>query len=101
VGENAMKIKKKALPKNLHPNVLKPKKDHPLFIEEVLKWLEFNKQQAGQYRSLARRGNKEATAKRYIHEGYAKDINHYLRYGDWISDFFGANQEHKIFWKSR
>ena len=96
-----MKIKKKALPKNLHPNVLKPKKDHPLFIEEVLKWLEFNKQQAGQYRSLARRGNKEATAKRYIHEGDAKDINHYLRYGDWISDFFGANQEHKIFWKSR
>ena len=72
-----MKIKKKALPKNLHPNVLKPKKDHPLFIEEVLKWLEFNKQQAGQYRSLARRGNKEATAKRYIHEGYAKDINPY------------------------
>ena len=96
-----MKTKKKTLPKHLHPAVLTPKKDHPLFIEEVLKWLEFNKQQAGQYRSLARRGNKEAIAKRYIHEGYAKDISHYLRHGDWISDFFGANQEYKIFWKSR
>jgi hypothetical protein len=83
-----------------HPSVLKHDKDHPLYIKEVLTWIDHNKALASEHSRLARRGDKDSMSQRYIHEGYVKDIRHYLRTGDWISDFFGKNQEHKIKWRS-
>ena len=83
-----------------HHSVLKPDKDHPLYIKEVLDWMNHNDALAKEHSRLARRGDKDSMSQRYIHEGYVRDIRHYLRTGDWISDFFGKNQEHKIRWRS-
>ena len=83
-----------------HHSVLKHDKDHPLHIKEVLDWMNHNDALAKEHSRLARRGDKDSMSQRYIHEGYVRDIRHYLRTGDWISDFFGKNQEHKIRWRS-
>ena len=84
----------------LHHSVTKHDKDHPLYIKEVLDWMNHNNDLAKEHYRLARRGDKDSMSQRYIHEGYVRDIRHYLRTGDWISDFFGKNQEHKIRWRS-
>ena len=83
-----------------HPSVLKHDREHPLYIGDVADWLDSNVKEAQKCARLVRRGHKEFIAHRYIHEGYVKDIRHYLRTGDWISDFFGRDQEHKIKWRS-
>ena len=83
-----------------HPSVLKHDREHPLYIRDVADWLDSNVKEAQKCARLVRRGHKEFIAQRYIHEGYVKDIRHYLRTGDWISDFFGRDQEHKIKWRS-
>jgi len=83
-----------------HHSVLKRDKDHPLYIKGVLDWMEHNNALVKEHSRLARRGDKDSMSQRYIHEGYVRDIRHYLRTGDWISDFFGKNQEHKIKWRS-
>ena len=81
---------------NPHPSVTKLDKDHALFINNVVSWFDYNVQEALACRSKFRLGDKSMLAQRYIHEGYVKDIRHYLRTGDWISEFFGKHQEHKV-----
>ena len=83
-----------------HPIILKHAKDHPLHVDNITAWLEHNDALAKEYAKSVRRGHKEFIGKRYIHEGYVKDIRHYIRTGDWISDFFGKNQEHRIRWRT-
>ena len=76
-----------------YPSVLAVSKDKPLNISDVKDWLEYNDNMRIQYSRLARKKEKGALARSLIHEGYVKEIKHYLRTGDWISDFFGRNQE--------
>jgi len=83
-----------------HPSVVKLNEDHPLNLKDVRDWLIHNEELAREHAKNARRGAKKSIAQRYIHEGYVKDIRSYLRHGDWISDFFGKNQEHKIKWRT-
>jgi len=83
-----------------HPSVVKLNEDHPLNLKDVRDWLIYNEELAREHAKNARRGDKKSIAQRYIHEGYVKDIRSYLRHGDWISDFFGKNQEHKITWRT-
>tara|TARA_R100000656_G_scaffold9574_1_gene10389 strand:- start:45 stop:338 length:294 start_codon:yes stop_codon:yes gene_type:complete len=77
-----------------HPSVLKKDKDHILYRDNVENWLKFNNEQHKILAKAARKGHKESLAQSLIHEGYVKEIRHYLRTGDWISDFFGRDQEH-------
>jgi len=44
-------------------------------------------------------GNRDrALALQFISEGYNKDIRHYITHGDWISDFYGRDQDFLIGW---
>tara|TARA_Y100001951_G_scaffold16382_1_gene11486 strand:- start:106 stop:390 length:285 start_codon:yes stop_codon:yes gene_type:complete len=83
----------------LHPTVLIPKKGHPLYIDEVKTWLETNSILANNLARLARKKEKGALAKSLIHEGYVREIKHYLRHGDWISNFYGEYQEFTTKWR--
>ena len=83
-----------------HPSALAVSKDKPLNISDVKDWLEYNDNMRKKYSILARKKEKGALSESLIHEGYVKEIKHYLRHGDWISDFFGKNQEHKITWRT-
>jgi|TARA_R100001132_G_C3263065_1_gene86661 gluconate kinase len=77
----------------VHPNALAVSKDKPLNISDVKDWLEYNDNMRKKYSTLARKKEKGALARSLIHEGYIREIRHYLRNGDWISDFFGRDQE--------
>ena len=93
----------------LHPAVLIPKKNHPLHIDKVEKWLDKNNDLANKYAQLSRKKEKGVALSKkekgalvalsLIHEGYVKEIKHYLRYGDWISSFYGEDQEFKPEWR--
>ena len=82
-----------------HPAVLIPKKYHPLHIDKVKRWLIKNNDLANKYARLSRKKEKGALALSLIHEGYVKEIRHYLRHGDWISSFYGEDQEFKTEWR--
>ena len=90
---------KKIVNIELHPAVLIPKKGHPLHVDEVERWLETNAILANNLARLARKKEKGALALSLIHEGYVKDIKHYLRHGDWISNFYGEYQEFETKWR--
>ena len=48
------------------------------------------------YETIIKAKNKELD-----HKTYAKECEHYLKTGDWISNFYGMYQENKIIWKSQ
>jgi|TARA_R110002020_G_scaffold472873_1_gene701404 hypothetical protein len=87
------KNNKKVTGITLHRNVLAVAEDKPLYISNVEDWLEYNDSMRKQYSTLARKKQQGALARSLIHEGYVKEIRHYFRTGDWISDFYGRDQE--------
>ena len=102
------KARKKKAPakyKNIHPSVLKKPDDDPLSLKSVKKWIKHNKEKASAYLTNSRR--RGATPKQSIIDkirsenvkAYIRFMEHYLRTGDWISDFMGDDEEKKTQWK--
>ena len=83
-----------------HPSVFKKDKDHPLYIVNVEEWLKHNEDMYRLHAKYARKKLKGSLAQSLIHEGYVRELRHYLRTGDWISDFYGKDQEHKTIWRT-
>ena len=90
---------KKPSVKGLHPTLLKMSDDHPIHYLKVMKWIQHNKLLIGEYRKQERNNIKGAIAKRASCEGYIRFMRHYLRHGDWISDFYGAEEEGRVYWR--
>lgn len=73
-------------------------------LKEVLKWLKTAKEQASSYKQSTKLGLSDSkqraknTTMYNLWEGYATDINWYLRTGDWISDYFGEYMGQKTNW---
>ena len=84
----------------VHPSVLKKDKDHPLHIANVVEWLKHNEDMRRIHAKNARKKHKGYLAQSLIYEGYVRELRHYLRTGDWISNFYGKDQEHKIIWRT-
>ena len=97
--------KKTAEYKNVHPSVLAKPDDDPLSFVTVKKWIKHNKEKASALLSHSRRRNissKESTTQRSEGENakaYVRFMEHYLKMGDWVSDFQGADEELKTQWK--
>jgi hypothetical protein len=85
----------------IHPSVLKLPKSATFNVDDVLSWLKTNKEKLPELRRLAHKTPRidGAMAEFKNVQGYITMINHYLRHGDWISDYFGANQERRTQWK--
>ena len=47
-----------------------------------------------------RRDIKGAKAKYYSKQGYIRNMQHYLKHGDWPDLFYGEYEEKKIKWKT-
>ena len=84
----------------IHPSVLKLPKSATFNADDVLAWLKYNKDRLPLLRKLAHKTPRVdgAMAEFKNVQGYITMINHYLRHGDWISDYFGVNQERKTKW---
>jgi len=91
--------------KNIYPSVLAKPDDDPLSLKSVKKWIKHNKEKASAYLTNSRR--RGATPKQSIIDkirsenvkAYIRFMEHYLRTGDWVSDFMGQDEEKKTLWK--
>ena len=84
----------------LHPSVLKKDKDHPLYIVNIEEWLKHNEVMYRLHAKYTRKELKGSLAQSLVYKGYIREIKHYLKTGDWISNFYGKDQEHKTIWRT-
>ena len=101
----ARKKKAPAEYKNVHRNVLAKPDDDPLSLKSIKKSIKHNKDKASAFLTNSRRRGaspKQSIADR-IHadsaKAYIRFMEHYLRTGDWISNFMGDDEEKKTQWK--
>ena len=83
----------------IHESVLKLGEDATFNARTVLEWVYYNKKLLPSLNRKVREKEKGAKAEKASVEGYIRMLNHYLRHGDWCSDFFGYRQELKTKWK--
>ena len=84
--------------KNVCKRVLALPDDHYLSYKNVKKWIKTQKEIAASERRNAVKNVKGAIAKEAGARGYINNMNHYIQHGDWISDFYGEYEEHKVTW---
>ena len=97
--------KKTAEYKNIYPSVLAKPDDDPLSLKTVKKWIKHNKEKSSAYLTNSRR--RGATPKQSIADkinsenakAYIRMMEYYLKSGDWVSMFMGADEEMKTQWK--
>jgi len=70
--------------------------DHPLHPKKIKEWIKTQKDLVSSARSSVRQKIKGAEAQLAMHEGYIKNMQRYLRDGDWVDDFYGEHQQNKI-----
>ena len=91
--------------KNIHPKVLEIPDDDILSLKSIKKAIKHSKDRASAYSVNSRR--RGVTPKQSITDkirsenvkAYIRFMEHYLRTGDWISDFMGDDEEKKTQWK--
>ena len=81
---------------NVHESLRNLPDEHPLHPNKVKKWIKSQKDLASSARSSIRQKVKGAEAQLGIHEGYVRNMQRYLRDGDWIDMFYGEHQQYKI-----
>lgn len=95
----AAKQKSSSAPKNIHESVL-AKPDENLFsLKSVREWIKYNKELRTEEKRAVRANVKGAEAKLASIDGYIRNMEHYLRTGDWVDNFYGKDQNNKIRWK--
>ena len=70
--------------------------DAPINPKKVKKWIKTQKELASAERRNEKSGVKGATSRRSSHEAYIRNMQKYLRDGDWVDLFYGEHQEKKI-----
>ena len=70
--------------------------DAPINPKKVKQWIKTQKELASMERRNEKVKVKGATDRRMSHEAYVRNMQRYLRDGDWIDLFYGEHQEKKI-----
>ena len=70
--------------------------EHPLHPDKVKQWIKTQKDLAKVQRISVRQNIKGAAAKLADHEGYVRNMQSYLRTGDWVDDFYGEYQQSRV-----
>ena len=83
---------------------LKPK-DHPIHPDVVAEWITYQKEEATAYGKIVRSHKSSpdekaiALRKQTDAKSYIKEMNHYLRTGDWISNVWGPDGSNRTLWR--
>ena len=85
---------------NIHESIRNLPDDHKISPKKVKEWINTQKEYISAERASVRANIKGAKAKLADHQGYVKEMQKYLKTGDWISCFYGKNQEHKTLYRS-
>ena len=80
----------------VHNSVRELNDEHTLHPEKVKLWIKTQKDLAKSERTSVRQNIKGAAARLATHEGYVRNMQNYLRTGDWIDDFYGEYQQSKV-----
>jgi|TARA_R110001632_G_scaffold120251_1_gene232834 hypothetical protein len=70
--------------------------DHELHPKKVKAWIKTQHGLAASERAAVREKVKGAEARLASHEGYIRNMQTYLRTGDWVDMFYGEYQQSKI-----
>ena len=70
--------------------------DNALCMKNVQRWIKTQKELLSVARSDIRRKVKGAEARVASHEGYIRNLQRYLRDGDYCDDFWGEHQQNKV-----
>ena len=70
--------------------------DAPINPKKVKQWIKTQKELASMERRNEKAGVKGAVARRLLHEGYVRNMQRYLRDGDWVDYFYGEHQEKRM-----
>ena len=70
--------------------------DAPINPKKVKQWIKTQKELASVERRNEKAGIKGAFARRLLHEGYVRNMQRYLRDGDWVDYFYGEHQEKRM-----
>ena len=73
--------------------------EHYISPKKVKQWIKTQKDLMSSERGAVRQNVKGALANFANHEGYIRNMQKYLRDGDWIDNFYGEHQEKKMGWK--
>lgn len=95
----AAKQKTTGAPKNVHPSVLEKTEADILCLKNVREWIKHNKELLSEERKAVRGGVKGAEARAGVIEGYIRNMEHYIRTGDWVDRFYGKEQGQRIRYK--
>ena len=80
----------------IHESLRNLPDEHPLHPKKVKQWIKSQKELASSARSDVRRKVKGSEAQFAMHEGYVRNMQRYLRDGDWTDMFYGEHQQNKI-----
>ena len=84
---------------NIHPSVVARPEDDAMSMKNVQKWIKTQKELLSVAKSDIRRKVKGAEARVASHEGYIRNLQRYLRDGDYCDDFYGEHQQNKVKWR--
>ena len=80
----------------IHESLRNLPEDHRVHPKKVKQWIKTQKELANSERRAVKQGVKGAYAKQSNHEGYIRNLVKYLRDGDYVDNFYGEYQEHKV-----
>jgi len=85
--------------KNIHPSVLAIPEDQPMSLKNIRKWIKTQKDLLSAERKQVRAGVKGSEARVASHQAYIRNLEKFLRDGDYIDDYYGEHQQTKIKWR--
>ena len=85
---------------SIHHSVTAKPDEDMLSVKNIQSWIKNQKEQLTEYRASVRRDIKGAAAQVSSCEGYIRNLQYYLRHGDYCDDRYGAYQEKRISWKT-
>jgi len=85
---------------SIHVSVLAIPEEDVLSVKNVQSWIKNQKEQLVEYRASVRRDIKGAIAQVSNCEGYIRNLQYYLKHGDYCDDRYGAYQEKRVSWQT-
>jgi hypothetical protein len=87
--------------KNVHPSVLALPEGDTFYFKNIRKWIATQRELLSGEKKLARKepNAKGVHARIGMHEGYIRNLERFLRDGDYCDDYYGEHQQTKIKWK--
>ena len=83
----------------IHPSLRDLSDDSPISPKKVKQWIKTQKDIMSSEKASERQGVKGARSRWKNAEAYIRDMNTYLRTGDWVSMFYGEHEQHKVKYK--